>query len=68
MLLKKLSKRTIDYSNGWRQVIHLTAEIRQENRRVTVKLIEESAMGKYAHERVCHNLTEAYFVAEEHTA
>lgn len=68
MLLKRLTKRTVDYSSGWRQLIHLIAEVHQENKVVTVKLIEQSAMGKYARERPCKDLKEAYFVAEEHTA
>lgn len=68
MLLKRIQRSKKDFSNGWKCIVQLTAEVHREKDKVIVKTIEQSPMGKYIRERVCKDVTEAYFIAEEHTA
>jgi hypothetical protein len=68
MILKRLQRNRLEFNNGWRQMVHLIAEVHQEKGYVKVVLTETSAMGKYIRERVCKDVHEAYFIAEEHTA
>lgn len=68
MLIKRIRSSRREFSNGWRCMVTLTAEIHKEKDRLIVKTIEQSPMGRYVKERVCKNVNEAYFIAEEHTA
>ncbi len=68
MILKRIQRSKRDFNNGWRHLVHLTAEVHQEKDGLKVVLIEQSPMGRYVRERACKNVQEAYFLADEHTA
>ena len=68
MLVKRLFKSKMCFDNGWRQRLNLSAEIHKDKEKIVVVTVEQSSMGKYIEKRVCKDIKEAYFVAEEHTA
>jgi len=68
MIIKRIQKTKKEFDNGWLQNSLLIAEIHQEKNEVSVILTETSPMGTYIRKRVCKDATEAFFIAEEHTA